>query len=93
MELETNFNLNENYEKYILKGMYPQVWDRNIEPNNYYLQYIQTYIERDVRNINNIYNLNLFTKFIQLSAGRAGQIINYTSLANYTGVDVKTIQN
>ncbi|MDR2411804.1 MAG: hypothetical protein LBD88_04520 [Candidatus Peribacteria bacterium] len=48
----------------------PALIDRNIEPNIYYDQYIATYLERDLRQIQNIHDLNLFRKFIQLLAGR-----------------------
>ena len=57
---------------------------------HWYANYINTYIERDVRQLKNIGNLALFLKFIKLCAGRTGQILNVTSLAIDCGVDQKT---
>lgn len=92
-ELTAHFSLKPSYSMYILHGMYPRLWDKHIAPVDYYPQYIKTYLERDVRMIKNISNSILFTKFLHIIAGRAGQILNYTSIANDLGVDVKTIQS
>jgi predicted AAA+ superfamily ATPase len=82
-----------NYEQYIFKGFYPRLYDKNIEPKFFYPSYIQTYIERDVRQIVNVSNLFLFQKFMRLAAGRIGQILNYSNIANELGVDLKTIKS
>lgn len=74
----------------ILKGFYPRIYDFNIEPDDFYSSYIQTYIERDVRTIRSIGNLNTFSRFLGLCAGRIGQVLNLTSLANDTGISVNT---
>ncbi|MEM9723434.1 MAG: DUF4143 domain-containing protein [Bacteroidota bacterium] len=60
---------------------------------NWFPTYVRTYIERDVRQIKNIENLLLFEKFLALAAGRVGQLLNYSNLANEVGVDHKTIQS
>ena len=67
-------------------GGYPAIYDRQIPPVDYYPSYISTYVERDVRQIQNIENLHLFQRFLQLCAGRIGQPLNYASLANDTGI-------
>lgn len=54
--------------------------------------YIQTYIERDVRSIVNVSDLEVFTRFVRLCAGRTGQILNLQSLGNDCGVDHKTVK-
>jgi predicted AAA+ superfamily ATPase len=77
----------------ILSGMYPPVFDQKIPPEIWYPSYVQTYIERDVRQIKNVGNLLVFEKFLKLLAGRTGQELNYSSLAVETGVDFKTIQS
>ena len=46
-------------------------------------------MERDVRQIKNVNNLGAFERFVKLCAGRIGQLLNFTSLANETGVDAK----
>ncbi|MEN8236970.1 MAG: ATP-binding protein [Pseudomonadota bacterium] len=70
----------------IFQGFYPRIYRYNIEPKDFYPGYLQTYVERDVRQIKNITNLTLFQKFIKLCAGRVGQLLNISSLANDCGV-------
>jgi hypothetical protein len=50
-------------------------------------------VERDVRSLKNIGDLSLFRKFVQLCAGRTGQILNKSSLANDLGIDQKTVSS
>jgi predicted AAA+ superfamily ATPase len=60
----------------------PVIYDRDISPVRYYDEYIATYLERDVRQIKEVQNLDLFRKFVALLAGRIGQMINYQSLSD-----------
>lgn len=83
----------DNYAKYILNGFYPRLYDKEIEPHLFYPSYIQTYSERDVRQIINVSNLALFQKFMRLAAGRIGQLLNYNAIANELGVDLKTVKS
>lgn len=78
-------------EQAMLTGFYPRIWDKKIAPSDWYPSYIQTYLERDVREIKNITDLRLFQKFIKLCAGRTGQILNLSSLANDCGLNHNTI--
>jgi uncharacterized protein len=71
-ELHAAKTVFENYEEIIFKGLYPGLYDRDIDPNYFYPSYIGTYIERDVRQIKNIDNLNSFSNFLRLCAGRTG---------------------
>ncbi|MDR0645579.1 MAG: ATP-binding protein [Elusimicrobiota bacterium] len=73
-------------------GFYPAVYDREIEPVVYYNQYLSTYAERDLKQIKNIANLSHFRKFMALLAGRTGQLLNMSSLANDVGAAVSTIE-
>ena len=82
-----------NYEEVIFKGLYPGIYDRNINPQFFYPSYIGTYIEKDVRQIKNIENLNIFTRFLQLCAGRTGQILNMNSLAVDAGISTNTAKS
>ena len=79
-----------HYESQIFKGQYPRIYDRDIAPTDFYPSYIQTYVERDVRLIKNIGDINAFIQFTQLCAGRIGQLLNYTSLANDAGISPNT---
>ncbi|MEL7122939.1 MAG: DUF4143 domain-containing protein, partial [Bacteroidota bacterium] len=83
----------DRYEDLIIKGGYPRLYDKNIEPVDFYPFYVQTYLERDVRQISNIENFNLFNRFIALCAGRIGQVINYESLAKDAGISSKTVRS
>lgn len=77
----------------MIKGFYPPIYDQNIPPEDWYPNYIRTYIEKDVRQVKNITDLIVFERFIKLLAGRSGQELIYSALAVETGVDVKTIQS
>jgi uncharacterized protein len=81
------------YEKLIHRGFYPRLYDRNIDPVDFYPNYIQTYIERDVRLLQNIHDLTLFIRFLKLCAGRIGQLLNLNSLANDCGVSPNTAKS
>jgi len=92
-ELKNEGLVPDSYEQLIFKGMYPGIYDRDIEPGFFYPSYISTYIERDVRQIKNIENLNSFSNFLQLCAGRAGQIVNLNSLATDAGISPNTAKS
>ena len=78
-------------QELIFKGLYPPVHDQPVDPDKWYSDYIRTYIERDVRQLKNITDLNAFERFLRLCAGRTGQLLNMSNLAIETGVDSKTI--
>jgi predicted AAA+ superfamily ATPase len=67
-------------DKILFKGFYPRLYDKDIAPEDYYPNYIQTYLERDVRQIKNITDLNVFTRFLKLCAGRTGQLVNLSAI-------------
>lgn len=75
----------------LLKGFYPPIYDQPVDRRKWHANYIRTYIERDVRQIRNITDLNTFERFLRLCAGRIGQLLNMSSLSVETGVDSKTI--
>ena len=74
----------------IYYGAYPRLYDKGLLPNEFYPYYIQTYVERDVRELKNIGDLSRFTRFIKLCAGRIGQLLNLFSLAVECGISVPT---
>ena len=76
--------------KIIWNGFYPRLHDAGIAAPDFYPSYLQTYIERDVRSLKAIENLNTFSRFLGLCAGRIGQVLNLSSLANDTGITVNT---
>jgi len=79
-----------DYETLIHTGQYPAIYDRDMLPTDFFPSYIQTYVERDVRAQKNIGDLNSFIQFVQLCAGRLGQLLNYSSLAADAGISPNT---
>ncbi|MBT4875191.1 MAG: ATP-binding protein [Desulfobacula sp.] len=83
----------EHYEEYLFNGFYPRLYKMNIQPVDFYPGYMQTYIERDVRTIKNISNLGQFQLFLKMCAGRTGQLLNLSSLANECGISHTTAKS
>ncbi len=81
-----------NIDDYLYEGFYPRIYANHLNPTEYYRNYLQTYVERDVRRIINLKDLGTFERFLKLCAGRVGQVLNYDSLANDVGVSAKTIK-
>ncbi len=90
-EMQEGGILPQTVDKEIFTGGYPRIYDKALTPSDYYSFYIQTYVERDVRLMKNIGDLSKFIRFIRLCAGRIGQLLNLSSLANECGVAVSTI--
>lgn len=80
-------------DQQIFKGAYPRIYSNDIDPNDYYPSYIQTYVEHDVRTLVNVSNLGMFLRFIRLCAGRIGQVFNRTSIATETGCSAATVDS
>lgn len=74
-------------------GFYPAIWSGKNIPRLLYPNYVKTYIERDVRNLLEIKNLDTFQRFIRLCAARIGSIFNASELANELGVAVNTVNS
>ena len=87
------FQINWDAYDLIVKGAFPRLHEKNLKPERFFNGYLQTYVERDVRALINLKELNRFQQFLTLLAGRIGQVINYTSLSNDTGVSATTIKN
>lgn len=96
------FSLNEltntkfsypNYEDYVFAGFYPRIYDKKLNPRDWYLNYIQTYVERDLRLIKNISDLGIFQTFLKMCASRIGQLLNLSSLANDCGITHNTAKS
>ncbi len=86
----TTFEL-PNYENYMLQGFYPRIYDQGLNPTTWLLDYIQTYVERDLRQILNVSDLGTFRQFIEICAGRIGQLVNFSDIGSYIGVSYQTI--
>lgn len=91
-ELTKSKLLPSSVEIAVFTGAYPVLYTEKRSITRLYQGYINTYLERDVRQIKNIPDLNLFKKFLSLCAGRIGQEVNYSSLGNDCGLDDKTVK-
>jgi uncharacterized protein len=78
------------YEEWIVRGFYPELYNRNVPSELFYPAYIQTYLERDVRSLKNVGSLAQFNLFLKLCAGRVGQVLNLSTLATDAGISVNT---
>lgn len=85
--------LPETINSQIFTGFYPRIYDKDIHPTDYYPSYITTYVERDVRSLLKIVDLNRFTRFIRLCAGRIGQLLNMSALATEAGITIPTVDS
>ena len=74
----------------LFSGSYPRIFDRMLDPARWLRSYVATYIERDVRTISNVGDLAAFQRFVQLCAGRTGQLLNYSALAGDCGISQPT---
>lgn len=77
----------------LLTGFYPRIYDAGLDPTRTLGDYMETYVERDIRQLMAIKDLALFEKFVRLCAGRVGQLLNLQSLGNDTGVSHTTARN
>ena len=77
----------------IYNGGMPSIATGAIERNNYFSSYINTYIERDVKQLLNVGKTMEFYNFMQYIAVRTAQELNYSTIAKEIGVDSKTIKN
>ncbi len=78
----------------IWKGSYPQpVTDNNINHELYFNSYVQTYIQRDVRDLLKVSDPIAFAKFLRSTAARTGELLNYSSIARDAGIDHKTAKS
>jgi predicted AAA+ superfamily ATPase len=76
----------------LLFGTYPRIYNENLDPSDWLGDYLQTYVEKDIRDTINITDLRSFTNFLRLLAGRAGQIMNFNSLAGDAGITQPTVK-
>lgn len=88
------YNYKDNWQAFeiISKGAFPRLHQEDLDAGRFYNGYVQTYVERDVRTLINVKDLTQFQQFLTLLAGRTGQIVNYTSLGNDTGLSAVSVK-
>jgi predicted AAA+ superfamily ATPase len=68
--------LPDDIDTMMLTGCYPPIYDRGLSPATWYSAYVTAYVERDVRQMLNIQDMETFQRFVRLCAGRTGQLLN-----------------
>lgn len=86
-------NTTATSDELMLNGFYPAVWGDGKRPADVYANYYRTYIERDLHQLINIKDLDIFRQYIRLMAGRIGNELNATHISNDLGIDIKTVQH
>ncbi len=77
----------------LYRGFLPRIYDDRINPSMAYGNYYRTYVERDVRQLMELRNQQLFETFIRLLAGRIGQPLNLSTLSGDVGVSATTLKH
>ncbi len=89
-ELKSANLLPKDMHAFVFKGCYPRLYESELDGAKWYSDYMRTYIERDVRQLNKLLDVGQFQLFIKLCAGRVGQLLNISSLANDCDITVNT---
>jgi uncharacterized protein len=92
-ELESAGHSAGRFEDVAFRGFLPRLHAESLRPVPFHSNYYQTYVERDVRQLIQLKDAALFEKTMKLVAGRTGQLMDCSSLANDVGVDAKTIRH
>ena len=87
---EISHLMTNNNDKIIYQGFYPRVFEQELNPTQFYQDYIATYVERDLRQLSLVKDISQFQTFLKLCAGRVGQAINFEKLGNDTGISQST---
>ena len=77
----------------LYSGFYPRIYSKQRNPSQTLGDYLESYVERDVRRIGEIRNLSSFRKFVRLCAGRVGQLANLSHLGADAGVSHTTARH
>ena len=91
-ELNRVGRLPESLDDVLFRGGYPPIFDREVAPPDWLGNYVATYVERDVRQLAAVRDLETFTRFLRLCAARSGQVVNMTSLGSDAGVSAATVK-
>jgi predicted AAA+ superfamily ATPase len=80
-------------DKMLLQGFYPAIFKSKLSPAKIYRNYYETYLQKDIRQLIQVRDLNSFDKFVRICAGRTGSLLNTAAIANETGLSNPTIKS
>lgn len=76
---------------WLLRGGFPEPrLNRRVDRQLWFSSYVQTYLQRDVRDLLSVGDLDAFSRFLSLAAARTGKLLNITELARDTGISPPT---
>lgn len=90
LELQQANLLDGDLDTLMVTGHYPALYSRDLLPQDWFSNYVATYVERDVRQLLQIKDLQLFQRFLRLAAARSGQLLNLSSLGADVGISSVT---
>ncbi|MFH1831886.1 MAG: ATP-binding protein [bacterium] len=91
-ELSKQNLLPEEMEPLLFQGLYPAIYTKETPPSRLYSQYISTYVERDVRQLAHVGDLNTFQTFLTMCAERVGQRVNLSEFARECRISDQTVR-
>ena len=74
-------------------GGYPRIHDRELSPARWLADYVATYVQRDVRQLLQVRDLDAFTRVLRLAAGRTAQEERLSALAADAGISHPTVRS
>ncbi len=89
-ELKEADLLSKDLNSALFRGGYPRIFEKGLAPEDWYPNYIRTYLEKDVRQMKNVHDLSTFQRFLKFCAGRVGQVINFSDLGRDCGISYQT---
>ena len=89
-DMDTSAPPGIDLEVMLYQGLFPRIHDRKLDAADWYSSYYTTYVQRDVRDLGGVGDLDTFRRFVQLCAGRSGQLLNLSSLGSDCGVSHTT---
>lgn len=90
LELQKAKKAPKSLDELLFKGLYPPIYDRKLDPRIWHANYVDNYIERDVRQLINVRDLGTFQRFVRMCAARTGRLLNLSELAGDCGVTHNT---
>ncbi|MGE3920093.1 MAG: ATP-binding protein [Gammaproteobacteria bacterium] len=81
----------ESLYYYLWHGFYPRLNQNNLDPSQFFRDYFETYITKDITSLLNVGDLQKFQLFLRAIAARCGQRVNLSSLGNDLGLSHTTI--
>lgn len=93
LERQKTVKAPKNLWQIIHRGSYPALQDPELEWAAFYADYVRTYIERDVRELSAVHDLDAFRRFMVAAAARTGSVLNCSNIASEVGKDLATIKN